>query len=36
MKFGSEVMPFKGVLDAILFNPITSVILKLLRFKVVR
>jgi hypothetical protein len=31
-----EVMPFKGDLDAIIFNPIASIILKLLRFKVVR
>jgi hypothetical protein len=36
MKFGSEVMPFKGVLGAIVFNLTTSAILKLLRFKVVR
>jgi hypothetical protein len=36
MKFGMEVMPFQGDLDAIFFNPIASIILKLLNFKVVR
>jgi hypothetical protein len=37
MKFGVEVMnAIQGDLDAIFFNPIASVILKLLRLKVVR
>jgi hypothetical protein len=35
MKFGTEVMSFKD-LDAIIFNPIASIILKSLRFRVVR
>jgi hypothetical protein len=30
------MMPFKGDLDAIIFNPIASTILKWLRFKAVR
>jgi hypothetical protein len=34
MKFGTEVMPFKGT--SIIFNPVASIILKLLRFRVVR
>jgi hypothetical protein len=34
MKFGTEVTPFNGT-DAVLFNPIASIILKLLRFKFV-
>jgi energy-converting hydrogenase Eha subunit A len=36
MKFGMEVMAIQGDLAAIIFNPIASIILKLLRFKGVR
>jgi hypothetical protein len=35
MKFGVKVMAFKGDLDAIIFNPISSTILNWLRFRVV-
>jgi hypothetical protein len=37
MKFGTEVMnDIQGDLDAIIFNAIPSIIVKLLRFNVVR
>jgi hypothetical protein len=36
MIFGEEVVPFMGTRDTITFNPTTPIILKLLKFKVVR
>jgi hypothetical protein len=36
MKFGAEVNAIQGDLDAIIFNPIASIILKILRLKFVR
>jgi hypothetical protein len=35
MKFGMEVNAIQGDLDAINFNTVTSIILKLVRFKFV-
>jgi hypothetical protein len=36
MKFGTEVNDIQGDLNAIIFNPIASIILEILRLKVVR
>jgi hypothetical protein len=36
MKFGTEVNYIQGDLNAIIFNPTASIILKILRLKVVR
>jgi hypothetical protein len=36
MIFGEEVVPFMGTFDTIICNPTAQIILKLLKFKVVR